>query len=1110
MIRWTLVRSRAFEVKVTIDSRTSAVTRYLVSLLLRTAVLACLALLFSYAGQSRVNESLWRSLSGVSETALADAPQSVGSGSVRSRVQGQSQVQVKERTDNITKKQKGAESLREKRESGGRRLNRSEIQRIASERQLSGALSKEIKYAEQVLKKLPANSPQRPRILQRLIENYHQRSLLVFFAESRKYDREWKAWDKGGRKGKEPTLDMTASTAWTSKVVQKAQQMITEYPKDPEIDEAYFQIAYALDTLGKRKEAAAYYSQLVGKFPNSQRVADSHFAVGEFYFDQTDFRKALTSFKEAAKFTRSSIYPWAFYKLAWSYFNLNDYRNSLGAFQNTVRIAAQARKLTKEGRERLKEEALRDMVNVYAALRDINGAERYFSQVGGQKYFGELLTKLAEALREQGQFEQSIAVLKRFISRNPTEINAADVQIQIVDTANLLADKRLMWAELRSLLKNYNPDSLWGKKNASHPDYKDLQNRVHDVAISYPKEMHSAAQKSNNKYLFGQAALGYQLYLQNFGSRPEADEIRFLLGEIQYQQEQYPAARQTFWQLAEKGKKTEYFLKSAQYLLSASYLPIEEGMKRMRAAGAKLEQPKRDINPAVQEYLKVCKKISVWFPTSNSVKDCELDEAEIYLKHNHYPEAEEALWKVAKKYASGKEGQDAAELLLWLASKDSKKLVKVSGELAKIKEYKSGDIGKRISAIDETNQFQETLELEKSGDFLKAAERFEKLARSNPRGNETDKAWFNAGVNYRKAGEASKAISAYAKVYTDFPKTQQAADAMLAVIEIADEQLRIDEAASLSLKFVERYPQDKRSAVVTREACFLYEALNQVSGAERACGIMIKSGGKAGGEASESLARVYRRNGRYQDLVSVTDKYLMRLPLNPTQKIEVLASAAEAERKLGRRGNAARRDQQIISLFNANKGRVTGEALSHAGRIAYESNAGLLAKFRESKLQARKADGSDLQASITTKQALLQNLEKSFQSVIATGDSEWGVAAMFTIGASYEVFANDLKNAPLPSALPEDVKKQYRAEFEKLSAAPAQKALAYYKQAAETVAKFGVYNDFSQKNIEALTRLEPSNYRPVDEWLPSSLFVGTRWSDAGPAGRVFRYVGGGN
>jgi tetratricopeptide (TPR) repeat protein len=128
-----------------------------------------------------------------------------------------------------------------------------------------------------------------------LIENLHQRATLTFFNENRAYDEAWKKWDANGRRGSEPKMTMNASRMWTSKVIQRCQQFITEYPEGRGIDEVTYQLAYAFDQLGRNKEAAQFHSRIVQKYPNSKRAADSHYSLGEFYFEKLDFNKALSS-----------------------------------------------------------------------------------------------------------------------------------------------------------------------------------------------------------------------------------------------------------------------------------------------------------------------------------------------------------------------------------------------------------------------------------------------------------------------------------------------------------------------------------------------------------------------------------------------------------------------------------------------------------------------------------------------------------------------------------------------------------------------------------------------------------------------------------------------
>ena len=1029
----------------------------------------------------------------------AESPAELGGGGTRGRIAPtNSPVKVSERADNKTQKKKGPLSEREKREAKGNRLNRGELETVGLEKQLGGALDKEIVYTEKLLPKMPSNSDQRAEILRRLIENYHQKAALTFFNESRTYDRNWANWDKAGRQGSEPVLSTSTSKLWTSKVIQRAQQMITEFPKHRRVDEAYFQIAFALDSVGQRKEGASYYSQVVAKFPNSKRVADAHFALGEYYFEGQDFKKAITSFSEVTRFTRSPIFPFAVYKIAWCQYNMQQFRPSLGSFQNVVRLSGSSGEMGPGAKIRLKDEALRDMVLVWAEIGDLDGAERYFSEHGGEKHYADLLLRLADILRERGQYDQSVRVLKRFIARSPNDVKAPEIQIQIVDISALKADKALLWAELKILLANYGPDSAWAKTNAALPNFKELQDRIHAVSITYAKKMHASAQKDNAKYFYSQAEIGYNLYLTFFPARPESAEVRYYLGEIQYGQNRYREAVKTFWAITQQKQKSPQFAKSTEYLLSSAYYVVEPALKEIRKRKAVQTGAPRGLAPELTEYIKVCDAYVGWFPKAKAVLDCHVDVAEIYLKNQNFAEAEKRLLAIAKDYSTQKEGKVAAELLLWLSASDKKKLIATTEELIKIPAYTQGDLGNRLRIIKETFKFELIGQMEKGGKHLDAAREYEKLGTQSPNSKDADKAWFNAGVNYKKAGEGDKAVAAFTKVYGTYAKSPQAPEALLAIIEISESRLQLDKAAQMSFEFVGRFPKDKRVTTISRETCYLYDALDDVQKASQLCGQVVKLGGKDGTDAAKTLADLYERKGRYKEFIDIVDSTILKLPLSASEKIDYLARAGDAERKMGRAGNAQRREQQISGIFSSNAKSVQGVALAAVGRVEFEKQLPVLQKYKGVRLTAVKKDASDLQASIQAKLKSLDQVEKAFLKVLATGDSEWGVAALYTIGQSFEAFAHDLKNPPLPPGVSaadmQKLKEILAANFAKPAA---DKAKKFYTEAAGAVSKFGVYTDYSERTAAALARVNPAEYRHVDEYIPEAVYVGTQLMDVG-------------
>ena len=1038
-----------------------------------------------------------------------------GSAAPRSKVApSNSKVAVTARTDNeVENKKKQKESIREKREGKGGRIRLSEIETVGVEKKLNKALLREIALEEKLLKKIKKGTPQHPDILRRLIENYHQTALLTFFQETRSYDQAWDKWDKSGRQGPEPQLVQRDSRKWTSKVIQTAQQFISEYPKHKKVDEAYFQIAFAMDSLNQARESAKYYSLIVANFPSSPRIADAHFALGEFYFSQQDFKKALTSYSEVMRFSRSPIYPWALYKIAWCHYNNQNFRNALGAFQNVVRLSGEQGVLSEGQKIKLKEEALRDMVLAYAELGDVSGAERYFSEVGGDKYYGDMLLLLASNLEEKGQYDESVSILRRFVARNPSHFKAASVQIRIVDVAGLKADKTLLWKELEILLSRFNDKSPWATQNAKESDLKENLERIQAVAINYPKKMHQLAQKDNNKYFFAQAEIGYNLYLKYFPNGKDSIEVAFLLGEIQYAHNRHREAVFTFDRLIKQPEMTPkhpFYVKVNEYLISSSYVLVEQTMQRIRKQEAKLGGEALPLAPELTQYIKVCNALITRSPKSKGALDCEVDLSEIYLKNNHYVSAEKHLKALATDFAKQKEGEVAAKLLLWMSGNDKKKLLETAQFLDKIPEFNKGDVGSRIGVIKESAQFETISGIEKSGKFEEAAKGFEKFALASPQSKDAPAALMNAGINYRKAGESEKAIGAFTLLYEKYPKSPQAVEAMLIVIDVAEQRLQLDKAASLSLDFITKFPKDKRSATISRETCYLYDALGNVNSAVNVCGKMIQQGGKAAEEGARVLADLYERTNRFKEFGEMVDKNIMRLNIPNRQKMQYLARVIQGDRKMGRNSEVKRHQGELASLQRKYPKEVDDLSLTELARMEYERQLPVLNKFRSVRLTANKKDLSDLLSSIQQKTKVFEELKTNFRSVITVGDSEWAVASLFHIGEAAQLFAKEVRSPPIPpGASPDDVKKLKELLDKQVGKAMIEQAKTALQEAMKVITKFAVYTEFSKKVSDSLAVIAPSEFHRIDDYVPEGLFVGSQVMSVGKMPDVISQLRGG-
>ncbi|MEZ4742151.1 MAG: tetratricopeptide repeat protein [Bdellovibrionota bacterium] len=419
--------------------------------------------------------------------------------------------------------------------AGRPRLSTAEIYAVEIEKKLVEGIDKTIAYLNKTAKSLPKKSGARLEMLTRVHNLHMEQAVYVASDEYRRYEQLWGAWNKGGRKGREPKLDQARSRLHWQKVSSTGRNILREFPKNKGADVINFNQALSLSFLGQEKNAARAFTQLIQKFPNSPVAGDAYFSLGDYYFDRNDFRNAVNNFKLALKYRKSKRYGWALFKLGWCYYNLGKYRESLKFWKNTV---SHSKRLGDKTGLKLKEEAMRDLVYAYAELKEVESAISYFRANGGQRYIGQFLTLLAETFADQGAFKRSIKVWERLQSIIPRDPSAAIAQNEIISLYFELNDLNTVWRELNAYYTNYGRKSGWAVANEKKL-VLETQVEIQKAMLYYAKVVHKNAQKRNNNSLYEHAVKGYRLYLSKYPKSREVAEVKFNLADIKFHQKEF-------------------------------------------------------------------------------------------------------------------------------------------------------------------------------------------------------------------------------------------------------------------------------------------------------------------------------------------------------------------------------------------------------------------------------------------------------------------------------------------------------------------------------------------------------------------------------------------
>lgn len=983
------------------------------------------------------------------------------------------------------------ETKREKKggdEKAQTRFTRNEAFLVVTETKLLSEITKAINYLSKQSARMPKKSTTRLEMRERLVNLRLEAAVYYANQEMRQYDQKWEAWDRGGRKGPEPRVDESRSRGQWKTLADDAQTLLDEYPRSKNADTTLFNMGLAYNFLKREKDAARIFSQLISKYPNSQKAGDAYFALGDFYFDRTDFRNAMNNYKNALRFKQAKSYQWSLFKLGWCSYNLGNYNQALAYWKQTV---LESKRSGKKGLA-LREEALRDMVFAFAELRQVEPAIAYYRANGGAKFIGRFLLLLSATFSDQGQLIDAIKVLKRFQQVEPFDAEGPGTQKELISLLFELGRLPQVWTELARFPALYGPGSRWASRNQKDQRlFKETQQLIKDQILYYSKLTHKNAQKDDNKRLYAEAMRGYNLFLKSYPKSREVPEVKFNMADIEYFNKKFRDAGKLYLDITAMGKEravivdpktnkaTNIHKQSAEFMLDSYFQQFEPELKVLVKRTPDFSKPPIPVGENGKNFIKACGYYTKWYPQEKkNVKTCDVFITEIFYRSNDKKMSMKYLWMLAKKYPGTKEGEEAVENLIPLYGKDKVGLAKAAEELRKIPAYGKGKIGAKLKDLEFGTQV-ELAQAEKNR--CKRAAKYEELFKKNPNNKDAAALIYNAGTDYIGCGKIPDGISAYMIVLKKFPTSSGAKDALLEVAKLQENRLELAAAASFYYEFSKKYPKEKEAIGALAKSCEINAALDS-SAAVNICLNFAQADAGGGKLVFSRMMRTAFSSGDSGRLASMLRIYDSKFRLTPEEKIVAYGMVYNISR--GQGGAAAQAAQTILNTFQRSGGNVSGEALRQVGELIFKQVNGEMARFAQLKLRGGTVDA--LAASIQQKAQALGRLQQAYDKVLQTKDAFWGVAALYQMGRAREIISDDLENPPeIKGAKKEDVIAQLAGDAKSAKA----EARKFYGLALDSVEKYLVYNEWAARALSGMARISGKNIN-FDDMIVTPDFLG--------------------
>ncbi len=961
---------------------------------------------------------------------------------------------------------------------------------------------------KEFLRKYPNDPIYTPDAMFRLAELYFEKSSDDYLRRSRSYENELLAFERGERPDEpllpEPTYEDT---------IGLHKDLLLRFPDYRLADAARYLLGYCYGEQNQTEEALASYVALVDNHPNSKFLAEVWTRIGEIHFegdDEDSLSKAIAAYRKVQQFPDSPYFDKALYKIAWSYYRLDEFDKAVTSFVELVDYADKQKSETGISGSELRAEAIQ-YIAISLADEGWGGLDRAKGVLGpieSRDYTGELWKRYGEILYDQTRYQDAIGVLGYTINKYPNASYNPEAQEKIVRAYEQLRNFDGATAAREKLVKDYSKGSAWYTSNEQDQDAitkaESLTERSLYTAAIFRHQQAQAYKKSGRlgdaRESYVAAANAYEKYLNRFPSSKNSYDFEFFLAECLYYSDDFKRAAAQY----DKVRDSKIDNKHLEGAALSSVLTYEKEVERAERSGAipkfalltaaqrkgKKVEPK-EIHPTRKKLIEASDRFVTLLPKNERAPAVAYRAAEVFYRHDQYDEARKRFEKIVADYAGSDVARYAGNLIIesYLATNDlesvrsaSKRLEELASKApvnekdkAKQEKFKEDMISFQLGAL-----FKQAEGLEAEGRFEDSANKYVELVNLNPKHEFADKALFNAARSYEKVKRYDTASGIYKRIYDKYPNSELAPRALFRVGINAEKGFDFPAAIDAYDKLVNRYKDSENRADALYNQAVVLENMQRYSEAAEAFKryAITFNKRKDAGEIFFRAATVYEKMKDWPKVISTLNDYIKRYKRDSNQKerlIHAHRKIGDAQKIRGRERTALAAYRTCVSEFNRKRISVRGPAGRHAAHCSFELAE---AKFREYDAIQIKGSGRKLVRALQAKAKKQREVEKAYKDVFKYKRVETTLASSYRIGYSYERFAESLYAAPVPRELQKDEELviEYRAQLEEKAAVLERKAEGAYRKAYDEAKKTGVTNEWTQRILEGLNKYSPKEF----------------------------------
>lgn len=964
-----------------------------------------------------------------------------------------------------------------------------------------------------------------PRRMFRLAELYFEDSEEAFLAEIDRYAELEVLFDQGKVDflPEPPLKDYRKSIALYKRV-------IADFPKYEDLGAVYYMLGYSYsDESGKHLDpgrAREVYSELLANVPDSAYRAQAYFRLADLHFEENDFQQALGKYKtlveemegratnlpiEKWSDTEQRFYEQALYKLAWTYYKLDNLDVAINEFVRLIDWADRREAATGKAGD-LKTESLRYLAISIADRTSDSGespiefALATLNKVGERPWTYRVLAETATVLTDQARFVEAIGAYEKIQERYPLAPEGPEFQNTIVALYQNLPvpDKAAADRARVELTNRYGLDSRWYEANrnnkaATGTASQYILDSLQWVAYNY--HLHAQETGAVADYLL--AAKKYEEYLERYPFAKNANELNFNLADCYFYAEEWDKAidqyRLLFGYPEKEFKREAYVSIMSAYskkwrAAEGDFTQVPEALGNIKPAIGQTPEWKRlAISDLSRQYMSAIDDLLKSDSEHPSAPTMLYDVGQIYYYHNHLPEARKVFEGIVARFPNTRFADFSAGLIVdsYLYTGQLQKMRESATRFAHMQLGEDQDLAKVRNATFATLERQS---LFKEGEIAFEEDRFEcalqafeeYYKRYGAEGSDKDTknidlVVYNLAQSYAKVGNTTKSNELFELLLDRFPHSVQAPATFWKMASNYERILQLEKAVKYYDDLLKFHPGSGDAMNALFNVAYLKIGLKRFSEAATTFERYHKDYAVQDPEAKKWLyraAELHETSGDRKSAVRVYRQWMDTYgTADPDGWVDTQKRLADFSTAEGKQKDA----DKILTLIDSSYATLVSSGLGPRGiRVAAEIHFQPVIKdFLEYEKVAFTGDPDKDAAVVDQKLAWNEKIVKDTDAFIGTyPDFLWQSAALYYQGLSFLRHAESWVKAPIPADVEADpdLFDRYvallQAQAEPLQSAAAQK----FQLAIENAKAKKGNNEWVDKAQSELNRVDPNTY----------------------------------